>query len=304
MHGTTVRWARHPVRTLHDGLRRLWPRRLPILMYHNVGPIPPEDPFALTVAPGQFERQMGWLLARGYQTIWPSDWLAWRNKGKALPRKPVLLTFDDGYAEMAEYAFPVLRRYGLKAAVYVVTRRLGLTNTWDEVGGHRTMRLMTADQVRQWAGNGIEFGSHTRTHPRLSYLSEKQLSEEIGGSRDDLQSLLGTEVRSFAYPYGDGADNSVVREPLRRTYELGLTVWEGLNLVETNPYELRRVMILPFDSLMHFEYKLRFGATVAPPRMRDRIPSPIRKAARPCRRALRPHSWVADWVNTVRDLRP
>ncbi|MFZ0888807.1 MAG: polysaccharide deacetylase family protein [Candidatus Binataceae bacterium] len=314
MHGATVRRVKHPVRTVRNGLRYALGGRdggsmlnsqqpanrrshgLPILLYHNVGPLPPEDPFGLTVAPDQFEEQVRWLVSRGYETIWPSDWLAWRREGKALPRKPVLLTFDDGYADVAEYAFPVLRSHDLKAAVYVVTRRLGLTNTWDEADGHRTMRLMTVDQVRQWSELGIEFGSHTRTHPRLTSLSEERLAEEIEGSRDDLRCLLRRrvyqrqEVESFAYPYGDGADSSVVREHLGRTYQLALTVCGGLNLFKTNPYELRRVMILPGDSLMHFERKVRLGATQAPP-LRERLPWPIRTAGRLGRRALR--TWRA-----------
>jgi len=168
--------------------------KLPILMYHNVGPLPPADPFCLTVGPDQFERQICYLVSHGYQTICPSDWLAARREGTPLPERPVLLTFDDGYADLAHHAFPVLRRHGLKAAAYVVTRRLGLTNTWDEVVGRPTMRLMAADQVCEFAGQGIEFGSHTRTHPRLTSLSEQRLNEEIEGSRDDLRGLLGAEV--------------------------------------------------------------------------------------------------------------
>jgi glycosyltransferase involved in cell wall biosynthesis/peptidoglycan/xylan/chitin deacetylase (PgdA/CDA1 family) len=268
-----IRRLKDPMRTLpaertslmrasNDGLRGAL-ARVPILLYHNVGPLPLDDPFNLTVAIDQFEHQMRRLVSLGYQTIWPSDWLSARREGRRLPERTVMVTFDDGYAEMVEHAFPVLRRYGLKAAVYVVTKRLGLTNTWDEVNGHRTMRLMSADQVREWARQGLEFGSHMRTHPHLTSLSEQRLTDEIEGSRDDLQSLLGGEVLSFAYPYGDGAENSRIREKLIRTYLLGMTVQEGLNYIETNPYELRRIMIRPGDSIMDFEHKLRGRKTLA-----------------------------------------
>jgi len=206
-----------------------------------------------------------------------------------------MVTFDDGYADVVEHAFPVLRRFGLKAAVYVVTKRLGLTNTWDEVNGHRTMRIMSADQIREWAGQGIEFGSHMRTHPHLTSLSAQQLTDEIDGSREDLQNLLGVEVLSFAYPYGDGVDSSVIREKLMRTYLLGVTVREGLNHIETNPYELRRVMILPGDSLKDFERKVRFEKTLAT-WAHEHLPRPIKTAARLGLGALR-----ALWI---RHLRP
>ncbi|HUY37277.1 MAG TPA: polysaccharide deacetylase family protein [Candidatus Binataceae bacterium] len=259
---------------------------LPILMYHNVGPAPAADPLCLTVAPDQFERQMRYLVNHEYQTIWPSDWLAARREGKSLPERAVLVTFDDGYADCTQHAFPILRRYGLKAAVYVVTGRLGLTNTWDEATGHRTMRLMTADQLREWAGHGIEFGSHTRTHPHLAALGEPELEGEIEGSRNDLQSLLGAEVHSFSYPYGDGAGSSIVRERVRRVYQLAMTTVAGLNAFETNPYELRRLMILPGISTQEFERKLRFEKTLGT-LVRERLPRPIATAARLGWRALR-----------------
>ncbi|MGH7780003.1 MAG: polysaccharide deacetylase family protein [Candidatus Binataceae bacterium] len=274
------------MRTIMNILSQPAPHRLPILLYHNVGRLPVEDPHGLTVTPEQFERQMQWLVSRGYETIWPSDWLAAHKEGKPLPRNPIVLTFDDGYAEMVEYALPVLRRHGLKAAVYVVTRRLGLTNTWDEMNGRQTMRLMTADQVRQLPGQGIELGSHSRTHSHLTSLSESQLADEIEGSKNDLQNLLGAEVLSFAYPYGDGADSRIIREKLMRSYQLGMTVWDGPNSIESNPYELRRIAITPGDSLRDFERKLRFKKTVAT-LVCELVPLTARRAVRSGARALR-----------------
>ncbi|MGC1187835.1 MAG: polysaccharide deacetylase family protein, partial [Candidatus Acidiferrales bacterium] len=284
--GTTVRRLTHPALTLRNSLRRFARFQLPILLYHNVGPVPVEDPFRLTVPPEEFERQMSLLVSRGYEAILPSEWLARRREGKPPPRKSVLLTFDDGYADLAEYALPVLCEKGLKAAVYVVTTGLGLTNTWDEANGDRTMLLMSADQIREWAGKGIEFGSHSRTHPHLTALSAQELTDEIEGSRDDLETLLGAEVLSFAYPYGDGAESSIVREHLSRTYQLGMTISEGRNPIETNPYELRRVAILPGESMWDFECKLRFGQTLAT-WAREHLPWTIWTAARLTRHALR-----------------
>jgi peptidoglycan/xylan/chitin deacetylase (PgdA/CDA1 family) len=301
-HSAAIRRMRHPVLTVRNGLRYALGARsegsmivserpserardvLPILLYHNVGPPRPEDPLGLTVASDRFEQQVGWLVSRGYEAIWPSDLLAWQREGRALPRKPVLLTFDEGYASIAKYALPVLRSYGLKAALYVVTRRLGLTNSWAEAEGHRTMNLMTADQIRQWSELGIEIGSHTRTHPRLASLCEERIREEIEGSREDLRCLLRgcvmcrQELVSFAYPYAE-AENTAVRECVKRTYQLGLTICDGLNLLGTNPYELRRTPVVPSDSLVDFKRKVRFGSAVAPP-LRERLPWSAKMTAR------------------------
>ena len=312
-HSAAVRRVKHPVRTVRNGLRYAFlgrrdggsvvlcqPRAnrrnqsLPILVYHNVRPSQTKDPCGWTVTPDEFAQQVRWLVSRGYETIWPSDWLASWRKGRTLPRKPVLLTFDDGYADITKYALPVLRSHGLKAAVYVVTGRLGLTNTWADGKGHKPMSLMTADQVRQWSELGIEFGSHTRTHARLAALSKERIREEIEGSRDDLRCLLRglryqtQELESFAYPYAE-ADNGAVRECVERTYELGLTVCEGLNILGTNPYELRRTPVLPGDSLVDFKRKVRFGSNMAPP-LRERLLWPMKMSRRSDGRGLPPWS--------------
>ena len=108
----------------------------------------------MTVSPAKFEQQIRWLARRGFQGICPRDWLQWLREGKGLPDKPILLTFDDAYADTAEYALPILKKYGFGAAVFVVTERLGGTNTWDEAEGCGTLHLMTAEQIRYWADAG------------------------------------------------------------------------------------------------------------------------------------------------------
>jgi len=242
---------------LKDNAHRVWPRQLPILLYHNVGPLPAEDSFNLTIAPEQFERQMRWLVARGYQTILPSEWVAARRESRALPGKAVLLTFDDGYADIVEYAFPVLRRLGLKAAAYVVTGRLGRTNTWDEAEGYPTMRLMTAEQVRGWAGQGIEFGSHTRTHRDLTTLDAAALEDEIAGSADDLRRIAGAPAVSFAYPYGRFSD--AAREIVAQAYGAAVSCEEGTNNHATDPFLLRRTIVNRDDSRTEYFARLRLG---------------------------------------------
>jgi peptidoglycan/xylan/chitin deacetylase (PgdA/CDA1 family) len=158
-------------------------KRLPVLLYHHIGPRPPGTFPNLTVSTQEFERQMRWLVHRGYVGIRPSDWLRWLREGTDLPEKAVLITFDDGYADLAEHALPVLRRHGFGAVVFIVTGQVGGTNVWDEAIGSAMHRLMTADQIRYWAAQGIEFGAHSRTHADLTTLTSDKLSDEIVGSK-------------------------------------------------------------------------------------------------------------------------
>lgn len=262
-----------------QALQREFGRKLPVLLYHHVGPRRPGTSVPLTVSPGKFERQVRWLARRGYVGIRPSDWLRWRREGTGLPDKPVLLTFDDAYADVAEYALPVLQRHGFGAAVFVVTGQVGGTNRWDEVRGSGTHRVMTAEQIRCWAGRGIEFGAHSRTHPDLTTLGATELAEEVAGSGKELASITGVRTGSFAYPYGPY--NQAVCDCVRGVFDLAFTTDEGLNTLRTDPHLLRRAMVLPSDSLADLECRLRWGwSPLQRFRARVRLRTRLKRASR------------------------
>ena len=241
-------------------LVRAFGMRLPVLLYHHVGPHRPGTISGLTVSPERFEKHVSWLAKRRYQGICPADWLKWRREGKGLPDKPILFTFDDAYADLVEYAFPTLHRYGFGASVYVVTGQLGGTNAWDEARGYGTLDLMTAEQIREWSAKGIEFGAHSRTHANLPTLSHSELTDEVVGSAKDLESIIGSPVVSFAYPYG--FHNQAVDDCVRGAYDLAFIAddWdEGLNDLQSDPHLLRRTMVQTDDSLFALECRARFG---------------------------------------------
>lgn len=238
-------------------LQSLWSMKLPILVYHNVGPTVVGAWPALTVSPEQFELQMTWLAEHGYAGIRASDLLAWRREGQFRLPKPVMITFDDAYANIGEHALPLLRHLGLTATVYVVTARIGATSVWDEAKGLTTLRLMSAEQISYWAGEGIEFGAHGRTHVNLTTLSGSRLAEEIGGSADDLAALLGVRTMSFAYPYGAHALG--VRQCVQRLVDMALTCESGLNGLRTDQFMLHRTAIQPSDDMPAFANRVRLG---------------------------------------------
>ena len=256
-------------------------RGLPVLMYHHVGPPKAHTYAELTVVPEQFERQIRWLARRGYAGIRPTDWAEWLRTGKGLPDKPVLVTFDDGYADLAEHALPVLRRYRFGAVVFIVTGLVGGTNAWDEARGSAFHQLLTADQIRYWATQGIEFGAHSRTHTDLTALSSDELAKEIIGSRDELANLLGSPVTSFAYPYG--SFNQMVNTCTREAYNLTFRADEttpGINYLCTDPHNLQRTMIHPGSGLLDLECRIRWGHyPILELRERLRLGSRLRRLA-------------------------
>jgi peptidoglycan/xylan/chitin deacetylase (PgdA/CDA1 family)/glycosyltransferase involved in cell wall biosynthesis len=240
-----------------DALRREFAMTLPVLMYHHIGPLRPGTYPELTVSPPQFESHISWLARHGYSPIRTSDWMAWVREAKPLPAKPVLITIDDGYADVAEFALPILKRHGFTAVVYVVTSQIGGTNAWDEAQGSGTHRLMSAEQIRDWTREGIEFAAHTRTHPDLRSLAPDRLEAEIAGSADDLAELTGERPASFAYPYGYYSDAAL--QCAGHHFALAMTCDEGLNTLATRLESLRRVMIYPTDSMAEFAMRVRLG---------------------------------------------
>jgi glycosyltransferase involved in cell wall biosynthesis/peptidoglycan/xylan/chitin deacetylase (PgdA/CDA1 family) len=242
----------------YKALQRTYGVQLPVLLYHNIAAASATTDPSLTISPTRFERQIRWLAKMGYSSILPSDWLVWCRTGQGLPKKPVLLTFDDAYAAMAEYALPVLQKHGFGAAVFVVTKRIGGRNSWEtQIGRTGTDRLMAAVQIKEWGGKGIEFGAHSRTHPDLTKLPEQQLADEIDGSLQELEAVVGTRIISFAYPYGL-YDNSVT-ERTRSRFNLAFSCDEGVNWLQTDTCLLRRNLVRPGDLLIDFACRVRFG---------------------------------------------
>ena len=246
--------------------------RLPVLVYHHVGPRRDGTHRSLTVSPAAFERHVRWLARTGFEALSSADVIDWRRLGRPLPRRAFVLTFDDGYADLARFAFPVLRRYGFGAIVFLVSGRLGGTNAWDEVAGSGTHRLLSANQVREWAAKGIEFGAHGRTHADLTDRST-DLAEEVERSATDLEGLLGYRTRSFAYPFGL-VDEAAVGE-VRRTFDLAFTAHPGLNTIWTDPHLLRRTMVQPGDTLLDLRFRLLTGSNLL-----DRVRGAIRVRTR------------------------
>lgn len=244
-------------------LREGFDRWLPVLLYHRVGHGLGRLAPSLSVSPAAFERQIRWLAHRGYTGIRVADWMAWREGRGRLPRKPVLITFDDAYGETGEYALPVLQRHEFGSLVFVVTEALGQSNTWDPApDGGELPPLMTADEVTRWALQGVDFGAHGRTHRDLRRLPRRELESEVLGSREDLEALVGRRVTCFAYPYDH--HDAAARDLAEATYDLAFTANEGLNGLATPQHLQRRTSVSPNETVFDLEWRIHFGRTPLP----------------------------------------
>jgi peptidoglycan/xylan/chitin deacetylase (PgdA/CDA1 family) len=223
------------------------------LMYHSITPgnLKPSWQWALCVK--NFCEQLSLLQAYGWTTIYASQLQTDINK---LPPKSVLITFDDGYADNF-LAFEELAVRNMIASWFVVTKDIGKMSSWvDE--NTPSNQLLTAAQLREMQDAGMEIGSHTHTHCRLTQVSTQQIYEELNHSKAYLSELLNKPVTSFAYPYG--LYNSAVLSATQAAgYEVAFTTNPGFGLVNNNPLEVRRVSIMADDSLSTFARKLAFA---------------------------------------------
>lgn len=206
------------------------PGWLPILMYHRVALIEPErDPHRLSVSVGRLAGQLDRLAQAGFAAV-PLE-LATRYAGPGEGRRYVI-TFDDGYRDNLELALPILLARSLPAIMFIVSRRLGQTSAWDA----DARPLLSPAEVRKWHSAGMLVGSHSRTHRRLTQLTDAELRDEVRGSKADLEDLLGEEVRFFAYPYHD-LDARVAAEVVAAGYAGAVGGRAGTH----TPYNLHRV---------------------------------------------------------------
>jgi peptidoglycan/xylan/chitin deacetylase (PgdA/CDA1 family) len=205
----------------HARLLRMDSRtRLPqVLMYHSISRS--EGAYdALCTSPERFEAHMSYLKRHNLRGVSMRELCRAVNTGSA--RGFVGLTFDDGYEDFLGAAVPALEKFGFSATVFVVAGMLGKENAWEHHGGARTrLRLLEADGVREVAERGMEVGSHTVAHPRLSGLDPETLTHEVSDSRQMLGEIVGAPVEGFCYPYGD-LDDLTVQATRRAGYVYGV----------------------------------------------------------------------------------
>lgn len=215
---------------------------VPVLMYHRVAPMSTATnatSYDLTVTPAQFREQMAWLKRNGYTAISQAELFRAIEDGAALPKKPVVLTFDDGYVDAVKDVLPVLEPLGWPGTFFIISSRIG------------ERAFLTAKQIRRLSAAGMDIGSHTVDHLELPSLSESSRAQQLTQSRKELEKVLGHPVRWFCYPAGrnDAASAASVE---KAGYLLGYTTEGGSVLQADSLSQLPRVRVSGGGSLQQF----------------------------------------------------
>lgn len=228
-----------------------------ILMYHSVisGVRTPAWPWAVSLR--HFRNHLDFLVAEDWATATVSELSA---AAGTCPQRTVAITFDDGYADNLR-AWEELQKRGMRATWFIVTGSIGKAPAWPD-DGRPGGPLLTATELCAMAASGMEIGSHTISHARLTKTDNSRLSTELSVSKTALQEVLGAEVSSFAYPYGDFDDRCV--DAVRRAgYRVACTTRTGWALLDGDPLRLRRLTVFNSDTAGSLARKLCFGCNDA-----------------------------------------
>jgi peptidoglycan/xylan/chitin deacetylase (PgdA/CDA1 family) len=195
-----------------------------VLCYHRIGG--PLELGVTRVSAGTFRRQMTALAEAGWRALTLSQYTEAIHTAHRAPRT-FLLSFDDGYAALAEHAFPVLADLGYTATTFVITDFIGRTNTWDIPYAFQRLPHLDWEAIERWQARGFDFQSHGARHERLTWLDDAAVSDDLDRSRQTLLRRLGPEAgRAVAYPFG-AVDARVARLAAAAGYELGFQTGNG-----------------------------------------------------------------------------
>ncbi len=220
---------------------------VPLLIYHNITaeglPIARSN---YTLVESQFEYQMRFLSEHGYSCLTLEDFFAAPESAVSKWEKSFILTFDDGYEDFYTRAYPILKRYGFSASIFLITDSIGRTNDNSD-----KMPMLTKNQIKALSAEGISFGSHTCSHPRLLRLNTEQIRHELMASKVVLKDEIGLEASFLAYPYGES--NPEIREI---AMQAGYKVAFGVKTGEPGRFNFWRTEINTGDSKERFSLKL------------------------------------------------
>jgi peptidoglycan/xylan/chitin deacetylase (PgdA/CDA1 family) len=231
------------------------PAWIPVLMYHKIPLLPMQTQHRIFVTKDSFEKHLQFFKAKSFTTVTFQELEAFRSGEKDFayfPKKPLILTFDDGYLDNLENAGPLLKKYDMKAVIYLLCDHSLTANEWDlqaedpSKAAESSHPLMTLEQKRKLLDFNFEIGSHGFCHQKITLMSEDQARNELSLSKAVLESDLGTKVNSYAYTYGVTSPQAAIMAE-EAGYDFAVNTDSGGLHLEENPYGIFRVNIFPED---------------------------------------------------------
>lgn len=215
-----------------------------ILMYHR---IVDDESLSQTqetcVHIRKFRKQLELIDRLGYTPVTFDDYRLYQAGEMQLPRKPLILTFDDGYLDTYRFAFPLLEEFGMKGVVFALGDPSVRKNVWDAgTPGISEAQLMDEDHIVELSNHGFEIGGHSLSHPNLANLTEEECLHEVKKTKLVLEAVTGTQIQSFSYPYGR-VSRQVKDCVAESGYRYACSVFSGPARFGVDPFEIRRIAV-------------------------------------------------------------
>lgn len=224
--------------------------QIPIINYHKISTSC--DIGITTRHPYQFENDLKILKAQKFKSITFIDLL----QPQTLLPDSIIITFDDAYDSLLNYAMPIMQMYGFKGVVYPVTNFVGQYNDWDVQIGTLKFKHLDWQDLREVQNLGFEIGSHTRSHELLTWMDRQQQLYELCDSKKKLQDALGEDIHSVSYPFGRFNQDTIFCAS-EAGYEFGVASVYFKNIEQHNQkFALRRFNIYRFDTEEQFKRKI------------------------------------------------
>lgn len=236
---------------------RFYKNEIPIIYYHRIAKdISDAGKHGIYVTEKQFENHLNYLKSTGYQTITFDD--ALQIKKNCTPGKFVIITFDDGYEDNYTLAFPLLKKYGFTALIFLVAQ--SEYNLWDEQSDEPKLKMMNKEQILEMMKYGIEFGSHTLTHANLSKISLEEAGREVVESKIFLESKLEEKISTFAFPYGN-CNEAVKSKAKEAGYKFVFATDNAPMGLHEDLFQIRRIGIFPNTTVKGLARKVKGNYT-------------------------------------------
>lgn len=231
----------------------MYENKIPILTYHSID----NSGSVISTSPEKFRSQMQYLNDSSCNVISLEEIVSCIRENRSFPPKSVAITFDDGFKNNYDIAYPVLKEYGFSAIIFLVTGYCGRNNRWQgQPPEIPELDLLQWNEIKEMANNGIDFGAHTVNHPNLLGLTLDQAEKEIVDSKNILEEQLGQEIHFFAYPYGDF--NSNIVDIVNQFFDGACSTKLAIANNESNPFMLERV------DVFYIKYGMVFKRLLTP----------------------------------------
>ncbi len=226
---------------------------VPVLMYHKIGE--PTVNKILNISESDFRKQIRFLHGLGYEAVTFAETVAGVYDDAPLPKKPLCLTFDDGYLGLMKHAKPILDEFGWKATLFIPTKWIGQLNHWCKHHEKPLSQLIGLDDIRELHKQGWEIAGHTHSHVHLDRIGIDEAEKEIAFGTSGIEAIIGRAPHTFCYPYG-GYNQDTIALVKKYGYVGACTTKSGIAMKTEDPFLIPRVKIATRDGIAGLIYRM------------------------------------------------